>query len=36
MPTASVGVAINETMQGGALSSWDETLSRGTESADNF
>jgi len=36
MPTTSVGVEINQTVQGGALSSWDETLSRGTESTDNF
>ena len=36
MPAASGGVEINETVQGGALSSWDETLSRGTESTDDF
>lgn len=36
MPTASVGVEINERVQGGALSSRDETLSRGTESTDTF
>lgn len=37
MPAASNGVVkINETMQGSALSSWDERLSRSTKSNYNF
>lgn len=31
MPMASNGVKINEVMQGSALSSWDERLSRSTK-----
>lgn len=36
MPAASNGVKINEMMQGSALSSWDERLSRSTKSNYNF